>query len=461
MIQIGNLIPDREGKFHNSHRGRVYSIEGIAPCMHTCGGGNLEPKILLEMEEKEIIPYNTPEDGVAPTITTMYARLGTNNLTPGEYGGAMGIMEISKDTMEEKGIKGVSVHPLSHKLEFDGNVNEEVSPCLRATDYKAPHCVWEEEPKSCASRKRGDEHKIEIREDELSNCVTSIDTDSMVAEPNPMSDRGQLLIEPQVLTPLRTEEGRKLRKQGIEKFSNRALYPREDGVSNTITSVQKDNLLQEPSTRCLNYFDENGKQRSLQDRIYDSSGQSTAITTSFHPNIAENIEGTEYRGRFVKEGDAVDTSRTTPTFGVHVMDGVSPALRSERPDANAVCVKDGGTDYKGKFIKEGDGLYTDTTEEFFRGGLDGVSRTLKAEKHDATTCVKEGVRYRIRKLTPVEVGRLMNVTDEDIQKMIDAGISKTNLYKLFGNSIVVSVLYHIFRKMLIETECEEQQLSLF
>ena len=55
--------------------------------------------------------------------------------------------------------------------------------------------------------------------------------------------------------------------------------------------------------------------------------------------------------------------------------------------------------------------------------------------------------YRIRKLTETECWRLMGFTDEDIQKAKDAGLSKTQLYKQAGNSIVVDVLYHIFRKL--------------
>lgn len=34
-------------------------------------------------------------------------------------------------------------------------------------------------------------------------------------------------------------------------------------------------------------------------------------------------------------------------------------------------------------------------------------------------------------------------------------------YKMAGNSIVVAVLYHIFRKMFIQPECETKQLKLF
>ena len=42
-------------------------------------------------------------------------------------------------------------------------------------------------------------------------------------------------------------------------------------------------------TICLNYFDENGKQRSLQDRIYHSGGVAPAVTTSFHYTIMEVV----------------------------------------------------------------------------------------------------------------------------------------------------------------------------
>ena len=74
---------------------------------------------------------------------------------------------------------------------------------------------------------------------------------------------------------------------------------------------------------------------------------------------------------------------------------------------------------------------------------------------------KDGKRYRIRKLTPRETFRLMDVKDEDIDKIQQAGIAKTNQYKLAGNSIVVSCMYHIFRKLFVEKENENRQLELF
>lgn len=105
-------------------------------------------------------------------------------------------------------------------------------------------------------------------------------------------------------------------------------------------------------------------------------------------------------------------------------------------------------------IKEGDGLYLQTIE---RGGLDGISRTLKANMQDAGVVQN----YRIRKLTERECFRLMGVSESDIDKIQSSGISKTQQYKMAGNSIVVDVLYHIFRKMFIEKENENNQLTLF
>lgn len=90
-------------------------------------------------------------------------------------------------------------------------------------------------------------------------------------------------------------------------------------------------------------------------------------------------------------------------------------------------------------------------------------------------------RIRVRKMTPREAMRLMDVDDSDIDKIMNAtetvtlkngtvktkkAISKTSVYKLAGNSIVVSVLYHIFRTMFIPNQPENEkpmtiQRSLF
>lgn len=94
-----------------------------------------------------------------------------------------------------------SVHPNSHKFEFDPETSiKPISPALRATDYKAPHCVY----------------------------------------------------EPNVMTPKRTEFGKAVRKQyesgelNMSRHDMTMMEPRTDGISNTLTSVQKDNMVAEP-----------------------------------------------------------------------------------------------------------------------------------------------------------------------------------------------------------------------
>ena len=67
----------------------------------------------------------------------------------------------------------------------------------------------------------------------------------------------------------------------------------------------------------------------------------------------------------------------------------------------------------------------------------------------------------VRKLSERECFRLMGVDDNDIDKLATSGISRTAQYKLAGNSIVVDVLYHIFRKLFVEPNNENVQGDLF
>lgn len=91
---------------------------------------------------------------------------------------------------------------------------------------------------------------------------------------------------------------------------------------------------------------------------------------------------------------------------------------------------------------------------------DGISNTITTVQKD-NLLMESFANYRIRKLTPRECFRLMGVLDDDINKIQAAGISQTQQYKMAGNSIVVDVLYHIFRKMFLEKDDENKQLSLF
>ena len=59
---------------------------------------------------------------------------------------------------------------------------------------------------------------------------------------------------------------------------------------------------------------------------------------------------------------------------------------------------------------------------------------------------KDRIKIPYKKITPRECGRLMGVSDEDISKMAAVN-SNTQLYKQFGNSIVVDVMCAMFRNL--------------
>lgn len=68
--------------------------------------------------------------------------------------------------------------------------------------------------------------------------------------------------------------------------------------------------------------------------------------------------------------------------------------------------------------------------------------------------------FRIRKLTERECFRLMGVLDADSDKIRQV-VSKTQCYKLAGNSIVVDVLVEIFNQLFSKNKTTDKQLKLF
>lgn len=160
----------------------------------------------------------------------------------------------------------------------------------------------------------------------------------------------------------------------------------------------------------------------------------------------------------------------TPRQAVFIRDTVSCAFVSYTRDAKGKV--------KGRHFKNIANTVHTSTEQ--GGNTDGyIACTLRGRGCDnrqrlemggtvsnaITTVAKDALVAEnpigIRKLTERECFRLMDVLETDIDRIQAAGISRTQQYKMAGNSIVVSVLYHIFRKMFVETQCETRQLKLF
>lgn len=90
---------------------------------------------------------------------------------------------------------------------------------------------------------------------------------------------------------------------------------------------------------------------------------------------------------------------------------------------------------------------------------DNIAQTLTIQHHRIYQMEQ---KFRIRKLTPRECYRLMDVSEENIDKLLATDISMTQHYKMAGNSIVVSCLYHIFKNLYGDDEPTGPiQLKLF
>lgn len=190
------------------------------------------------------------------------------------------------------------------------------------------------------------------------------------------------------LTPKRTEYGKKIRKEyeaGIVKEQRKniqQLEPREDGKTNCLTTVQKDNLIVVSGTICGfggRHFREikSGKSCTLLARARnDGSTQPCVIIAT--PNIADITIPNKY---------------------------IKKNIRS----------------------------------------IDDKAHTLLATSHkgamaNGMSLVDNG-NFRIRRLTPTECARLQTVPEWYIWD----GISDTQRYKMLGNGWNIETIKHIFK----------------
>lgn len=281
---------------------RTYKTVGIPPAITTPTGGGLIPKIIEMKEDPKIVSYSRDKKGKIENYHTKEVA-NTVHCSTGTRG------NTAQYVLEPKPIVEMNKYPSNH--------GETVS----------------------------------------------------IAEPFVVASRGR---EPNVLTPKRTEEAKLLRKDyenhriNIQRKYMQQMEPRTDGVSNTITSVQKDNNLR------------------------------------------------PYRQDKAKSGVA--------ELQTEFAESVGSTLTSARPN----------------------NVYGDTFP------------------------------YRIRRLIPRECFRLMDVDDEDYDKIKNyvkghrkngkpMYISESQQYKLAGNSIVVACMEHIFEQLFFPSGrvTEPRQLDIF
>lgn len=187
--QIGNIV--NTGNWDNPQRGRIYSADGICPALNTVGGGGLEPKV-IEVNHTELpCIYDDRDKGFG---------IKTSDICPTQRA-------------ERGGLKVI--------VASRGRNKDNPSDRTPGAEF---------------------EQRLEPNSEGICNTLTSVQKDNLV-------------LEPSILTPKRTEYGKAIRKDyengkvQESRHNMTELQPRNDGISNTLTTVQKDNLLLEPQYR--------------------------------------------------------------------------------------------------------------------------------------------------------------------------------------------------------------------
>lgn len=167
--------------------------------------------------------------------------------------------------------------------------------------------------------------------------------------------------------------------------------------------------------------------------------------------------------KIVKIGNLSENARDRETERVYSRQGLSPTLNTcgggNRMPKVLTCAsrqrgKKPNTYHKIEFGGEiANSVTTINTDSM-------ITKEVEEEWKDMSVGF-EGKRLAIRKLTPWECLRLMGVNEERIKQAKQSGISKTQVYKMAGNSIVVHQLHAIFEQMFYPIPQRGEQLTLF
>ncbi len=164
-------------------------------------------------------------------------------------------------------------------------------------------------------------------------------------------------------------------------------------------------------------------------RVYDISGCSPTLNTcsggGHEPKVITGIDKSYNNPKFIDTANCI-TSREDRGI-------------SNRKSEGAAVLKIGNIN------PSGNGMNGSVYSE------DGLLPTITTNKGEGSKVAILPVtnNIRIRKLTPRETFRLMGFSDRDFDVAQNAGISNSQLYKQAGNSIVVDVLYYIYRELYI------------
>lgn len=418
IIKVGQL----DSSFDQS--GRVYSAEGIAPTVMSnshgkTSGGYTSPKILVDENSDKLIKVEVPQ--------TVNVR---------KY-------EVDIDALQKLLRDAKSKSSFTNK-----DIAEKLDQSLTTVEhwFRTDECFSIPSPDVWMSLKE----LLNITTDDFDESITTFEERLGVFEksnrcylengisPTITCGQNEKIIVSENVEPFivasrgRNPENPSDRTTGSP--TEQRLEANTNGVTNTITTVAKDNYVMEPvvcEQRCdegLRFFKDDvvGTLRTI-----DACGDKRVIEPELTQIGTIDGNGHEIRRR-VYDADGI-----SPTLcGVGSGGNTEPKVLVKDEDVNPVRI---GNIYGEQF---GTGYAGNVWDQ------DSVSPTIMtAQGGNRQPLVVDDVKWRIRKLTPLECWRLMGFSDEDCNRA-SAYVSDSSLYKQAGNSIVTSCLVAIFYSLL-------------
>lgn len=367
-VQVGEVVGEKWDKMHDISR-RVYEPDGISPTVHCQQGGNTELKIAENFVLGGLQAHQSPRtDGISPALTEAM----------GKGGGQTPVIIDTNQAAAERFFKQAVETVLENECEVGDTVD--------AFNKKV--------------NRSGVCPTITTRPEGFKTAILPI-VEDRTDDPVIAAMRG------------RNPDNSSDRTSGAP--TEQRLEINDKGLCNTLTSVQKDNLVLEQKK---------GSKEYVARRYREFIEQRGYIPKNF---VAYNKM-------------EVDDIAPTLTGQCSCPSGSSAVLMMEEPVQVKVATKQGYEEAeRGDFVNI---TYPGSKTKRGRVGK-GIAHTLTCG--DGNAVITENIR--IRKLTPRECLRLMGWIDEQIDKIQAAKISGTQQYRQAGNGIVVQVLEAIFKAL--------------
>lgn len=434
--QVGNISAST-GAWNNPQVGRVYDPNGCSPTLNTCSGGGHEPKVLqvgkinssqdgVIVDPKGISPTHTAGHGDTPKVLmigncnpsgngmngNVYSENGlspTLTTNKGE-GNKVAIKQATKQGYIECELGGVADLSYPDSKTRRGRVQDNGNTCPTITATETGVCRIE--PKERFFNK-----------DDVGSFYDYISVIFECLDCMKIATKGEMKNEE------RYQKFRKILYVLWEEIRKETVQWKARGF----WSIPEEEILQ---SRMY------GK---IQTNATKPGCDMEDCTSNCTENKRKNIEKDEMRNMW-KIWEVRCSSYKLELEGQFIEEFASVMSKlSYQNTQNKKCMLDmWRSDERTRILQQ---ALFEIQKIRMSSDKKEKSRVPNLPKDNRES--KKMCGFRIRKLTPKETFRLMGFSDNDFDAVQNAGISNSQLYKQAGNSIVVDVLYYIYRELYI------------